>query len=343
MHKNTLIVLLFLALNSFGQKPFSEKFETDSSSVEIIRNSIYKCWDETYKFKDSTRFISWFIDDTTQISYESWGRKSSNTYLGISREYKKDGTLMYEWDHDKGICRVNRELYPYHDMLEEMKIKADSLIIKNYSKDFYDTHVRFEYDCSAYHGHYEKLTTSEDTYWSEDYLGSWTEPMKSKPNSFLLRYQVRLDKEDIEGIELGIELDSLGHYIPSGDDTWNNYGFEDVRGDKKTFQINRKSAIVKAIEQGLMQADSSKIAEFLTWENFKKKTLYDGQFRYYITELTGTTEYKEGADRQGIIYHFNVYSFNPWTGEFIEKKKMKRRHEWGKDSGHWTSLRPDND
>jgi hypothetical protein len=340
MHKNIFIVLLFLALNSFGQKPFSEKFETDSSSVEIIRNSLYKCWNETYKFKDSTRFISWFIDDTTQISYESWGKKN-NEFFGISREYTKEGTLIYEWDHDKGICMVNRTLFPYYYMLEKMKLKADSLIIQTYCKDFFDKHVRFEYEGNASFGEWKVY--DKDTVWSTNYCGSWTEPMTRKPNHFRIVYRVRLSSNDGKGIELGIELDSLGNYFPSDDDRWGNYGFEEIKGDKRTFHINKNSAIDLAKTKGLVISDTSEVSEFLTWESFGKKEFFNGQYRYYISDLTGKTEYTEGKDRKGIIYRFNVYAFNPWTGEYVEMKKMKRRHEWGKNSGHWTGLRPDND
>jgi len=133
------------------------------------------------------------------------------------------------------------------------------------------------------------------------------------------------------------------NYVPSSDDFWNNYGFENVNGEKKTFKIDINSAIEVAKQHGLIVTDSSNISEFLTWENFKKQTFYNGQFRYYITDLTSKTEYKSGQDRQGIIYRYDVYSFNPWTGEFVEKKKMKSRHEWDKASGHSTGLMPDND
>jgi len=66
-------------------------------------------------------------------------------------------------------------------------------------------------------------------------------------------------------------------------------------------------------------------------------------FRYYIIELTSITKYKKGKSRKGIVYRFDVYSFNPWTGEFIEKKRMKSIQEWGKVSGFRTGLLPDND
>jgi len=38
-----------------------------------------------------------------------------------------------------------------------------------------------------------------------------------------------------------------------------------------------------------------------------------------------------------------VYVFNPWTGDFIEKKKMKSVREWEEGHGLSTGLIPDNE
>ena len=328
--KQTIFILIFaISFQAFGQKkPFREIIETDSSKIEIIRNSVYRVYEETFKNNDSVWYNVTYIDDTTQLNTEGWKTKSGK-YLGTWKEYNRKGDLMYSWDHETGVCNVNMSLYPYHDLLEKMKSIADSFIISVYSKEFFDRHVRFDCDCSAYD--------------KDGYVGSWTEPIKRKPTEFLFRYSVKLNTSDWYPEMIGINLDSLGNYIPSIDDTWNRYGFENVKGDKKTFNIDINKAAEIAKSYGLVVSDTSEISEFLTWENFKKQTFYNGQFRYYITELTSKTEYTEGTDRKGIIFRFNVYSFNPWTGEFIEKKKMKSRKEWGPVSGHTTGLMPDNE
>ncbi|PKP19942.1 MAG: hypothetical protein CVU05_10220 [Bacteroidetes bacterium HGW-Bacteroidetes-21] len=177
------IILFSITFNVLAQKwPKEQIIETDSSTIKIIRNSSYKEFRETYKYKDSIRYIVWYIDDTTQIHSERWLRKNYKSF-NISREYNKDGALMYEWDHNNGTCIVNKTLYPYHYLLEEMKIKADSLIINTYGKAFFDKHIKFEFNCFAYFGHWKTINT--ETFYTHDYLGSWMEPLKSKPNSFL--------------------------------------------------------------------------------------------------------------------------------------------------------------
>jgi hypothetical protein len=336
----TSLIMLLIVNSAIGQ--FRQNISTDSSDIEIIRNSVYHIYEETYKNKDSIWYSVHFIRDTTRLNTEGWKRKNGE-HLGIWEEYDFDGQLLYTWDYDHGICEVNKAHFPYHDILQRMKATADSLIISIYSKEFFDNHVKFEYECYAYNHYKTKFGCCEDSMWTHDYLGSWTEPIKAKPNSFKFRYQVRLHKNDEKGIELGMDLDSVGNYVPSGDDFWNNYGFEKVDGEKKSFEIDIEKAIEIAKRHGLTNTDTSEIGEFLIWENFKKQTFFNGQYRYYITDLTSKTEYKKGQDRQGIIYRYDVYSFNPWTGEFIEKKKMKSIHEWGKLSGHRTGLLPDNE
>ena len=246
---------------------------------------------------------------------------------------------MSTWNHTTGLFEVNKVFYPYHALLERMKRKADSLIIETYSKEFYENHVQFDFDCYAYHGYW--ITMGDETFWTSEYVGNWISPMKRKPNCFKFNYQIRLSKTDQEYIELGMDLDSLGNFEPTLDDKWNNYGFEDVKGQKKTFLLDKVKVNDTAIKFGLNISDTTKTYEYLTWENFEKQLFFDGQYRYYIVEETSKTEYKNGRNRKGIIFRYTVYSFNPWTGEFIEKKKMKSISERGKGHGFSTGLLPD--
>lgn len=323
-----LLILFFITFtehNLFSQ--YSEqKIKTDSSQIKIIRNSVYRIYEETYTNKDSIWYSVYFIKDTTQLNTEGWKRKNGEKF-GIWKEYTIDKQLLYTWDHDEGVCEVNKDLYPYHDILEKVKLKCDSLIIAVYSRDFFDRHVKFDFNCYAYR--------------KNKYLGSWTEPLEGKPSSFKFRYKVKLKKSDDGYVELGMDLDSLGNYVPSKDDFWNNYGFEKVDSNKKKFVIEISKAIETAKTHGLNLTDTSKISEFLTWENFKKQTFYNGQFRYYITDFTGSTSYTKGENRKGVINRYDVYIFNPWTGDYIEKKKMKTIDEWEKYSGYSTGLLPD--
>ena len=259
-----MLLVILTRLPSFGQYN-EQELKTDSSDIEIIRNSLYYIYKETYRNNDSVWYSVHFIKDTTRLNTEGWERKSGKR-LGLWKEYNFNRQLLYTWDYDNGICNVNTDLYPYHDLLQRMKSKTDSLIITTYSKYFYDHHVSFEYECYAYHHYKTKFDCCEDSMWTDDYLGSWTEPIRAKPNSFLFRYQVRLHKTDEDGIELGICLDSLGNYVPGDDDFWNNYGFENVNSERKTFNIDINNARNTAKRLGLIVTDTRN--RIFTTDNF---------------------------------------------------------------------------
>ena len=319
-----IIFLLLFSIPAYGQ--FSqENISTDSTDIEITRNSMYRIYEETYKNKDSVWYSVRFVKDSTRLNTEGWMTKNKRR-LGVWKEYNFDGQLMYTRDYDNGICEVNKSLYPYHDLLEQMKNRADSLIISTYSKEFFENHVRFDYSCYAYD--------------EEGCVGTWIEPLERKPTEFLFRYDVKLNTSEWYDDMIGLDLDSNGEYIPN-EGYWNNYGFEKTDTNYKTFLIVKDKAIEIAKEKGLNISDSSKISEFLKWEKYLTLNFYNGEFKYYIIELTKVIEDIREEGRSKIEYKYDIYSFNPWTGEFIEKKKMKRIKEWEKYSGFTSDLMPD--
>ena len=136
------IALTFTFTYIFGQKPFREIIETDSSKIEIVRNSVYRVYQETFKHSDSVWYSVSYIDDTTKLNTEGWKLKSGQQ-LGIWKEYNRKGDLLYTRNYDKHTCVVNPKLYPYHQTLENMKTIADSLIVAAYGKEFMEKHIIF--------------------------------------------------------------------------------------------------------------------------------------------------------------------------------------------------------
>lgn len=317
-------IAFLIGFSAFGQFN-TEKIETDSTEIEITRNSTFKTYEETYKYKDSVWYSVRYTEDTTKINIEGWETKNGKR-LGTWNEYLEDGTLLYSWDHDSGVCKINKSVYQYHNLVEKMKTRADSLLISTYSNDFFKNYVRFNYNCSAYD--------------KDGYVGGWIEPLQRKPTRFLFWYSVKLPFSNWYDQMIGIELDENGKYITS-EGLWDTYGFEQVNAENKTFQIDRNRAMNIAKEKGLKITDSTKVSETLKWEGFKKKEFYNGQFRYYITELSNVIKNKKEA-RTVTVYKYNIYSFNPWTGEFIEKIKMKKMESSGDFSTFTSDLVPDN-
>ena len=236
----------------------------------------------------------------------------------------------------------------YRNLVEKMKNKADSLIIANYSQTFYDNHVRFM-NCGVRHDYWEKIPGTEKLYWGGTYLGGCTkQETEGIPNFFTFAYHICLNKDDYsEGhVDFRISLDSLGNYALITENHIRNqssYGLEKVSGNERTFKINKDNALNIAKQQGLVITDSSAIRGFLRWENFEKPAYYNGQFRYYILNLKSKNEFI-GSHRV-VVCKYDAYIFNPWTGEFIEKKKMQSFDQWALHglSGVSSGLVPDDE
>jgi hypothetical protein len=203
---------------------------------------------------------------------------------------------------------------------KEMKLLADSLVSKMYGKSF----------------------LKNNTVWNKSGSCIYTENEFKKEPTFLFRYDVKLDKSHKYEELIEFELDSKGNFIP---DVYEEiYGFENVPDNLKgCFRLTLKEAINKAKQLGLKEDKKTKASGVLWWENFKKPELINGQFRFYVTIKTKTIEKIIPKGRSSITTKFEVYSFNPWTGDFIEKKKMKSIYSWEVGIGSQTGLIPDNE
>lgn len=330
-----LWIFIFVSQVFFSQ--YSEKkIKTDSSEIKIIKNSKYKVWEEKLNDKDYIIHKSWFISDTTKISSEGIMDKNRRTISW--KEYNENGDWLYSRDYKNGNCLINKSLYPYHQLFEDMKQKAEELIEKNYGTEFLANYVRFECDGNAYKKELIKWNDGTKLY-SSKHVGSWTEPLKAKPDQFIFKYAVKVSDSDWRSNMIGIELDSLGNYVVN-DNLVGIYGFEDVKLKDKKFNINYLEFYNIAITKGLDKRNE--LNRFLDWEKINPRDFYSGSFIFSITELIKIENYKK-FNRTGKVYKFNVYVFNPWTGEFLEKKKMKSVSESETNSGMSTGLIPDKD
>ena len=68
--------------------------------------------------------------------------------------------------------------------------------------------------------------------------------------------------------------------------------------------------------------------------------LENGIFVYSLVYFQEELKDKKG-ERTSITTKFDSYNFNFWTGEYINKTKMKSVKGWGKESGFSIGLIPD--
>jgi hypothetical protein len=190
---------------------------------------------------------------------------------------------------------------------KKMKLKGDSLITAIYGEKFFNSSVTWSKDGSYIY--------------SKSEAGKWTDKLSLTPNKFLLRYNVKLDNNTYNDL-IEFYLDEQGHFIPNKYELI--YGFEKV-DDKieRVFKLKINEALTKAKALGLVETSENSLVSFLKWENFKMDQLYSGQFKFYIIQKTNSEKAPNSTEENFVMTnYFEVYSFSPWTGEFIEKKKM---------------------
>lgn len=325
MRYTLLIILTLLTTVSFSQE--NSKIETDTSVIETRyykEDNYYNIFNE---LKDSKKtYYSEFYLDTKTLKEQGVFVDGNSVWLW--KEFFKDGKLKREIDYDRGIITFfDKKAYPFLELQNSYKLKGDSIIKKIYSKEFFETHVIWSLGSSYIYNDKES--------------GNWTDEFKKKPIKFLLRYNIKLDGKIYDDL-IEFEINSNGQFIPN--EYEDVYGFEQLpKNSPKTFKLNQEKAIQLAKLKGLQENDSSKAESFLHWENSKSNSVYNGKFRFYVLIKTNSIKDIKQGGRSSITDKFDVYVFNPWTSEFIEKKKMKAIRSWEELSGSSTGLLPDNE
>jgi hypothetical protein len=319
------IILTFFFRLSFAQN--SNKVETDSSFIETkyfpSLNSIRVF--NRLKGKDKTYY--------TDLYYRTRKLKEQDIFvngypIGVSKEFFENGNLKREIDYDNGIIiYFDKKTYPFLEYQNSCKLKGDSVIKSIYSTDFFNRYISWD--------------ISRSYMYNEQESKSWTDEIKNQPTKFLLRYNVKFDEVIYPGL-IEFEIDSKGKFIPNPYESI--YGFEKLsENTSKTFALDRNKAIALAKQHGLRETDSTKAEAFLDWESFKSDSMYNGKFLFSVIIKTSSNKNISPGGRSSITDKFDAYIFNPWTAEFIEKKKMKTIRSWEKMSGNSTALLPDNE
>jgi hypothetical protein len=175
----------------------------------------------------------------------------------------------------------------------------------------------------------------------------WTEMLKGEPTKFSFCYKVKLDSQKVYTSYIYFDLDNKGNFLPNyqgGGMFFSGSGFENINDSiKGSFKFNYNEALIEAKKIGLIETDSSKAYGQLFWEDYRKSSIFNGQFRFYIRIETKTLEYSNPNGRSSKTTKYDVYSFSPWTGNFIEVKKMKIFQWWEKERSGFSLLEPDKD
>lgn len=295
---------------SFGQ---SSKVETDSSIIETLAFPQFNSINIFNRLKNTNKVYY------TKLYYDTRNLKEQGIFVGGSeagkwREFFQDGKLKREIDYDNGggvITYFDKSAFPFLELQSKYKKKGDSIIKKIYGEEFLTRHVAWN--------------MSRSYIYNNDESGNWRDEFKEKPTRFLLRYNVILDNKMYDDL-IEFEINEKGQFIPGENE--DIYGFEQLsKNSPKLFIITDAKAIELAKQKGLTETDSTKAVMFLSWKNFKPNYIYNGKFRFYVIIRTASLHDSRPGGWSGRIDEFDAYVFNPWTTEFIEKKKMNRWYE----------------
>lgn len=350
-HLTTILFLLCFSILCFGQTKeelkliskfksnFLKKAKDNINDTLIIGNfritgerfydyRVIKTFDKSKDFQIGEQFYD-NIKQLKQISkYDTIGRP-----IGIAKHYSISGKLQYTLDYDKSEWIVyDNEYYPHYNLQCSVKLKADSLVCKMYGSSFLRNHTLWAIDASFISNEKERKVR-------------WKENLNTEPTKFTFCYRVKLNNQNIYNSSIYFDLDKNGNFIPNiqgGDFFFAGSGFENIPDSLKgSFRLNYDSSLLKAKNLGLKETDSNKAFGQLYWEDFKKNNIDNGQFRFYIRIETKTIENINTTERSTRTTKYDVYSFSPWTGNFIEIKKMKYFEWWNKERSGFSLLEPD--
>lgn len=303
--------------------------KTDSSEIEVMYFAYLNSIREFNELRSSgkTYFRDFYFNSHTLKTHGT--QLKDGERIGIWNYYLNNGNKSTTLDYDNGVWKdVDRNAFPFYDYLQWIKSKGDNIIIENYGYEFFKKYVTWNIQGSAIY--------------NDEESGDWIDQFKSKPNKFLLKYNIRLnDQENYPNIIL-FSLDSNGKLIfPFG-------VFEEVKGfehvdTSMNMIIDRNEAISLAKGLGLIESDSTKATGFLTWQydEDKKVEKFNGRFIYSVLIKTATEKAINPNGRSRITDRYDSYNFNPWTKKYLGKEKMKTIYEFEELSGFNSGLIPD--
>ncbi len=317
-------ILIFMTSSAllFAQEEIVVK--TDSS---IIRTKYFKELNSIRVFNElKNQSKSYFTD----YYYEPKRVREKGVFVhnecyGIWKEFWPNGKLKREVNYTTGVLKYfDKKAYPFYDYQLSIKLKADAIIKRIYSEEFFKKYLVWDIQhCAIY---------------SDKLSGDWTDNLEVKPEKFLIRYAIKFSGKTYPEI-IELQLDKNGRFI-AGERT---NGLEKLPANtNKSFVLTPEKAIILAKQKGLVESSKKRADAYLTWEDDDKSgVIYNGHFRVYVVVNTSSKKTVSPYGRSTVIDKYDVYVFNPWTGALIRKKGMHSIKGWEEGSGSSTGLIPD--
>lgn len=294
----TPIILLFLhSFKSYGQDDKIEK--TDSS---IIRTKYFEYLNSIRVFNElknkKKTYYKDFYFTTKKIKEE--GTFTNDEATGLWKYYSTKGKLEKTINYTTGKKKYFiKPRDAYDNIFINAQARAKAIIIEHFGKSVAERYVRWNPNNSYYYGSYNQS-------------GRWFDVPDFKPIQFLFRYDILLDKEHKYPV-IEFTLDNQGKILNSH----NVLGLTNRNLAHNSF-ITREQAIKTGKTNGLSLKENNTIF-YLKWVKPVNKSVIEGDYEIIVAEYKSKTT----AGNQTTFY-YDAIAINPWTGNFIAKRRLRR-------------------
>jgi hypothetical protein len=238
----------------------------------------------------------------------------------VQKIYDKKGQLILSIDHTRRTWKADTRVYPSYPLLVRVKARADSVLQIYFGKEFIDKYARWDIFNSCYFAGNSSSPDFGIDWTREDYPSD-------KPTRCYVVYNIMKDGEYRGTIRMLIDTaGKIQHsqLTESGFILYNE-GFKKFNNNEQPgYKLTINQALKIAETLGLEKGENFVTSTAYTWERDKKpvSSIFNGNTRLIISQ-SKKSDYKFQGDVRVWAGYTNKWVFDPWTGKFIEKRKVK--------------------
>ena len=307
-----------LILKYSGKEKNHEK-KTDSSVIETKFFPDFGYIGEFNELKNKKKTYYRQFDYITKMLTEE-GVWVNGYNVGLWKYYSADGKLEKTINYDNGETKqFSESISPFKNYFDFIKSKADSLLIVNLGANFFQNNISWNASNSYYYG--------------PSLAGRWFEETSLKPNIFLMRYDVILEK-NIKFSLIEFYLDSIGKLT-------HRFLSDDTKGIRRCnsksndcmFNITTEKAFGFAKDKGL-KMEKDKYFIYLEYNPDVKTSELFGDYEMIVAD------YDRSETKDNRTTHFyNGLIIDPWTGKVKEQISLTQNIMSHKHSAYQSGLK----
>ncbi len=277
--------------------------KNDSIQIEVVNpnfNNYIQIEEKNLRTK-TTRGFRYY--KTSKSIKEEYILKEDGTYKGDIKVYDTYGNYIYKWNQQLGTWSPKDIInYPNYNNQSVIKRIADSIVVSQYGKKFFDENIFWNMERSS-------------LYYTKNNYIPWATTDKIDKTYYLFTYDIKYTNIDLFKNKIRLIFDSNLNLIEN-----DSLGFrscegikfsKDIKSKIKQYKITSNEAIKIAISKGYNLEACDSLGFDFNWNPRKKKYVLEFHTRCI------------NVDKQNESYDYReVFIFDPFTGSFIEQKEV---------------------